>query len=493
MANQVSARLKGDDYQHLYSWLVALELLLPGKKVKTVTIEDPLAGSVDDVTVRYEDDAETPDKFYQLKYHVDQRSEYSSNSLIAHKDNESSLLEKFWRTWKLLKNESRPVELYLISNWGWDSTDDFKAVIDGESKSVKPDFLTASKRSGLGKIREKWRNALRADEFEFAKFIRTLRFRCGNDCSDELAERVVERMERLGLKSDVAALLIVVGVVRTWIKKGKQQLVRGDIEQIIKDYDLRAAEDAEASITVYLNTVKTQKFEIQPDYLLDWRDYFEGEPNKKGHQLKNPAHWNTVLLPQLDALEAQVQQETSVKLIKARGFARLSAWLAFGHRFGETANFKIEVDQNGPHWRTDAKRADDFRLISVEENFGSGTADENDTVAVGVSVTYELDDDVRSYLNESEEKISSLLLLRPVRGLGRVCLRGAGDVVALADAVKDLTRRLVRRNRAQKLLFFYCGPLAGACFIGHRLNAVCREIQIMEDQQPGYAPSFLLT
>ena len=28
--------------------------------------------------------------------------------------------------------------------------------------------------------------------------------------------------------------------------------------------------------------------------------------------------------------------------------------------------------------------------------------------------------------------------------------------------------------------------------IGHCLNAVCREIQIMEDQQPGYSPSFLL-
>lgn len=288
MANQVSARLKGDDYQHLYSWLVALELLLPGKKAKTVTIEDSSAGAVDDVTARYEDDADTPDKFYQLKYHVDQRSEYSSDSLIARKDNESSLLEKFWRTWKLLKNELRPVELYLISNWVWDSTDAFRAVIDGESNSVKPDFFSASKRSGLGKIREKWRLAVNADEAEFKEFIQTLRLRCGYDCSDELAARVVERMERLGLKSDVAALLIVVGVVRNWIKKGKQQLVRGDIEKIITDYDLRA-EDAEASVTVYLNTVKTQKFEIQPDYLLDWRDYFEGDANKKGHQLKNPA------------------------------------------------------------------------------------------------------------------------------------------------------------------------------------------------------------
>jgi hypothetical protein len=34
--------------------------------------------------------------------------------------------------------------------------------------------------------------------------------------------------------------------------------------------------------------------------------------------------------------------------------------------------------------------------------------------------------------------------------------------------------------------------MGGAALIGHKLNAVCREIQIMENQQPGYAPSFLL-
>jgi len=32
-----------------------------------------------------------------------------------------------------------------------------------------------------------------------------------------------------------------------------------------------------------------------------------------------------------------------------------------------------------------------------------------------------------------------------------------------------------------------------ACFIGHRLNAVCREIQIMEWSDPTYFPSFTLT
>jgi CBASS immunity sensor of nucleotide second messenger signals len=55
-----------------------------------------------------------------------------------------------------------------------------------------------------------------------------------------------------------------------------------------------------------------------------------------------------------------------------------------------------------------------------------------------------------------------------------------------------LTRAFLKRWQARRLLVFYFGPLSGACFLGHRLNAVCQEVQIMEDQQPGYAPSFTL-
>jgi hypothetical protein len=83
-------------------------------------------------------------------------------------------------------------------------------------------------------------------------------------------------------------------------------------------------------------------------------------------------------------------------------------------------------------------------------------------------------------------------LVRPERELGRECLRSANDAVALASNFKILVRAFVKKWKARRLMLFYFGPLSGACFIGHQLNAICPEIQIMEDQQPGYAPSFLL-
>jgi len=40
----------------------------------------------------------------------------------------------------------------------------------------------------------------------------------------------------------------------------------------------------------------------------------------------------------------------------------------------------------------------------------------------------------------------------------------------------DGMRAFVKQRGATRLLLFYWGVLAGAVFIGHRLNAVCREI-----------------
>jgi len=497
MANQVQARLNGDDYQHLYSWQFVLELKIPRKKVRLVTLEDALAGSVDDVTVQHEVGTHEPDLFYQVKYHVDQRDAYSTETLIAHKQGQASLLEKFWRTWNMLRAQSpeRNIVLSLVSNWSWDNTDKLGSCLSGLNNSMKEEFFTASPQSDIGKLRHQLQIAINATDADFTAFMRCMRFRLGFDCREELEKRIAERMEYLHLKYDETALLIAVGIVRNWIESGRQEITLTDLEETLRRHDLYLPDDAEKCMTVYLVSIKEQKFDMEPDHIVDWRDYFIGDPNKKGHQLQDPSAWNGILLLELQALEAQINKETSCRLVRARGLARLSAWFAFGFTFSEVARYTIEVDQNGRLWRTDAHASPDFGLIFTNDNGsleGEILDSEGSTVAVGISVTGSLDSDVRNFLASREDKVASLLLMQPERGVGRECLRNASDVISLADGVKNSVRAFAKKWNATRLLLFYFGPLSGACFIGHRLNAVCREIQIMEDQQPGYAPSFLL-
>lgn len=498
MPSPSSSRLQGDDYQHLFSWLFVLELLMSSRKVCRVTLEDPFAGFLDDVTIQREPDATLADEFYQIKYHVDHRSEYSSTSLIAHNPGEMSLLTKFWRSWKMLRNHDprRAIELHLLTNWTWDSNDVFKSYIDGRDNSIKERFLTASPQTKIGKIREAWKSELGADEHDFQSFVSCLRFRIGFDCSDELERRIAERMNFLGLKSDRNALLISVAIVKDWIKSGRREIYLGDAEVTLRWHDLYLPKDSEHGVTIYLTTIKEQKFDLPPDHILDWRDYFIGDATKKGHRLKPSLHWNKDLLRQLQELETRINRESDCRLIRARGLARLSAWFAFGFCFSDVARYTIEVDQNGALWRTDARRSPDFRLLTSsggDSTDGEILDGKGKTVAVGISISGLLDESVRKSLSTRKQNISALLLIRPERELGKTCLRNAGDAAALADGTKELIHRFVEKLGAEKLLLYYYGPLCGACFIGHRLNAVCRQIQIMEDQQPGYTPSFLLT
>src|SRR5579864_6646049 len=125
MANQVAARLEGDEYQHITSWLHVLELKMPRRAVRAVTVEDESAVSADDITLRHESGSQRPDIFFQIKYHVTQASAYSTNLLLESKPKGTSLLQKLFSTWRMLKEQepTRELEIHLVSNWSWDTAD----------------------------------------------------------------------------------------------------------------------------------------------------------------------------------------------------------------------------------------------------------------------------------------------------------------------------------------------------------------------------------
>lgn len=266
-------------------------------------------------------------------------------------------------------------------------------------------------------------------------------------------------------------------------------------QALLKVQDLSRLAEKEHGVTISFSSVKPAPSDLVADYTVDWCDNFVGDTFKKGHQLKDPEAWNSQLLPELEALEVRVKQETHARLVMAWGQARLPPWFAFGFVFSQVAGYTIEIDQNGALWRTDAIPSRDFELViagSGESLEGEIVDGEGSSVAVGISVSGDLGDDVRSYLKAQGENIAALLLLKPDGILGDRRLCSDSDAIALVDGAKSLMRSFVRRWNAKRLLLFYQGPFAGACFLGYKLNAVCSEIQIMEYLQPGYAPSFLL-
>jgi len=51
---------------------------------------------------------------------------------------------------------------------------------------------------------------------------------------------------------------------------------------------------------------------------------------------------------------------------------------------------------------------------------------------------------------------------------------------SLAFQAKALMRDFAKQKGARRILLYSFGPLGAACFLGHRLNAVCAQIQVVE-------------
>lgn len=476
MAGNVPALEAGFEYQWMYGWYRVLDLLNPAGSSESVAIEDPDAGQFDDVTIRPRSGTAHPAEFVQVKFHVAQSSWYSAASLVRNK-----LLHKAWRTFGVLREEFDYIELSLVTTWAWDPED---AVRISDQRLAR-DFIDGTVGGKAAETRQAWHEELGAPpEAHFESFLRVLRFRTAYDEKTELKKHISDRLRACGLRSDDDAIRAGTDRVRDWVMARKVRVTAADVEEAIERHGLRLPSPDAPSVTLYVHTVRTIPVETGAAYELDWRDAFEGTNRERGHLLLDPADWNGRLLPELEDLATRIESETTARILRVRGLARLSPWFAVGFTFRETTGWTIETDQYGSLWRTDASPSDDEIIPVAEELTG-----DPGVVAVSIGVTGDPASNVRAYLASIGHPAGRLITVLTPRH-GKEAIGSAGDLVRLATVVKAELQGLL--PRAKTLLVFYWGPASGAVFLGHHMNAVAPAIQLHEEKDGDYVPSFLL-
>jgi len=484
-ALSLSRRL-GDEYQDIYGWFRALDLLRPAREVLRVSIEDPAGGFFDDVTIRTRSGSRHAPEFAQVKFHVDLAGAYSTDLFMSTKSkNGRSLLRKAWDTWSFLRSDYPNVELVLVSTHSWDPDDAIASHIR-YGEVLTRDFVAGSLTGAPAESRRRWHVHLdQPEEADFRSFLASLRFRVGFPATGQLLRMTADQMELVGLKHEEADIKLGAQQVFEWIKEGKSEITAEDVTAAIDKLDLRdPSASPDRAVALYIHTIRKEPLETAADWDLDWREHFEGDEWLRGHGVHDPEVWNTTMLPELLRTRDEMSSKIGARLLRVAGKARLSAWFAIGWTFSPVAGWALEVDQNGAWWRNDAAESADVELVAALED-AKGPAD---VLAVGVSLTGDLSADVRQYLAEIGEPAGKILFVQTNLGLGKT-IRGPGDLTKLAHLLRDQMRGALGRRPA-RILLFYMGPLAGAAFVGAALNAIAAEVQIYEDQLSGYAPSF---
>jgi CBASS immunity sensor of nucleotide second messenger signals len=464
MGEQSSSRLKGDDYQHLYSWYELLQLLDPASPYSYGYVEHPDAGAADDVTLHSGRSA----KYTQVKFHVDQKSQYSSSSVLeVPPGSKRSILQKLFESWKELRaSTNEEIEVWVVSNWA-SAHDIGQFILD--SCAFKEEFFSAAAKSDAGQIRAAWQTSVGATEDELHQFCRHLRLRFGYGGFQELEEKVDDRMGRYGLRIGKDPRAIALDIVRGWIKQGgkSKRIDKPALEAVIQERALRAISIQQPAVSLWIHGWAKRSYDLPPTIELDWTALF----NIETRAIPSQSVWDQQLFPQLIDARAKLAQLSGGTYVDFRGKLPLSASLAVGRVFAEALGFRFRVEQpSGGEillWRSDAG-AEPFELDTSETPLDQGGT----AGLVALSITGDAGPDALRLAAGTPNTFRTFLSISPHTKPSSSVVRSAGEAVTIAIQTKEDIRRLRNEHKLNAVhLALYC-PATVALFLGQRMNAI---------------------
>jgi hypothetical protein len=486
---QIAARLSGDDYQARFFWYQAAQLLFYGSNVARVIIEHDEAGHIDDVAVyfrppgRLDSSSNSIIDFYQVKYHVDQRDAYCSDSLIDPSfigSSTKSLLQRFFETYLKLKDEIPWFTLNLVSNWIWKAEDNLaKSVRD--SGALPDEFFIAKYRSRLGKIRNMWISHLQTDEETFVDFGRRLRLKLNYFGLYDINTALSDRLFRAGLTPlGIGSLGSPYDdLARKFITSGNTSFDADSLHCICQRENLIQ----NSPIPRGIKTIGIRSFipfaenlENEADYFVCVSDQFDGRHARTDQSWKNA----TISIKKfLESLRGKLNDEHRVLLDCHSSLAVLAGYLITS---------RVPVFPAGPRPKLERQKP------SYQENIGghavwtarttsikAGASD----LAVVISVTHRVSPQVIDFLRNQRYEVGDVLELIPITGLGPSSVRDADHAFVLATSLIQIIRD--HQNKGKRTLVFISAPNFLSYFIGQQVRAI-GEIDLFEYDFDGLEP-----
>lgn len=499
---QVAALIEGNVYQGMFFWLQAAPLLRPSSRVQRVVIEHDQASGVDDIAVFYAepgiDDCgrACSADFFQVKYHVDRSAEYSALNLCDPKFIRASrsLLQRFHDAHMKLQREYRWYRLNLVSNWQWASNDPLAPLLRESLSGALPErFLSDGPRSALGKARKEWREHLGMPKNEFDDFARRLRFGVNFFGRQQFRAWLSDRLARHGLREipEDQAQNIYDSLAQQFVMNGTNEFdaesFRAMCEREGLLSDSKLCGPSVLGIRSFMRFA--ERMEDECERFVCIAKHFDRR------YIRQAELWHGAVLPEVRALLADpaLRSEEHHLLLDCHSSLAFLAGYELDRKSGAQV-FPVQKGIRTSVWKPSDPSGTsgiDSGWNRTRTDFSSGGPD----VAIAVSVTRDVADDVRAYVAKCNPTIGFLIHAHPTAGIGAQSVAGADHAIALADKLADLIRSIRPRNGGTTHLFI-AAPNAVMFFLGQH-RAALGKIQLYEfdfDGERGgsYSPSLRL-
>jgi hypothetical protein len=478
---QVGARTEGDVYQGLFFWRQAADLLRPESMVDRVVLEYDEATGVDDVAVFYRDpgvDAGgwmVTSDYFQLKYHVDNRNCYSADALIdpAFIRAKSSLLQKFYAAYANLINEHVMFRLHLASNWRWQQDDKLAQQLREYDGKLPRKFFEDGPRSVLGKIRKQWQDHLELDSDAFIAFARTLRFQLDHFGRRDFKNYVYSTLRAVGLRTPSAdhAACPYDSLIQSFLMNGPNSFNQETFRALCERENL-FVEPKSSKVRPFVSGIRSfvrfaERLEAEVDELICVSENFEGRHPLRDTSWAASASQVIFFLSDVDR-RARLRAADSVIALECHGSLALLA----GWELSRNSGVSVAPLQkpNLDVWRPDggAATGETWMADTIKRD------DHVDDIAICLSVTHNISEDVDEYLSTADApSVSSVVLLSPKEGPSPQSIHGASHAHQLAVQLPELLAKARGNRRARIHVFFAC-PNALMFFIGQQREALGR-------------------
>jgi hypothetical protein len=505
MSKAVIARKRGDEYQDDWFWLQAARLL-KGPPVSKVGYEIEDITGFDDVVVYY--DKSVLDEFgdpvwadyYQVKFHVDYSGGFTTSALtqpgFIHSST-SSLLQRALALQQKLAPKGQGVRLFVVSPWPIHPDDALTKLVSTENGEMRMDILfRGSSRSKMGVVRRDWVMHLGlSNENELRQVLRPLRIRPGP--------------QQLPLREVVSHALAVAGyapmdcrapgnpyhaIIQNLHRQGHTTFSRADLSQACRAAGLFRGTPAQDSSATRLGIRSflqwAEHLEDDTDHLLDLVPLFDNR------MIRNQGAWESEVLPMVrQFLKDQVTPGNHYRMFLD---THSSVAFAVGHALGMKSGAHTVPMQRVAHGRvpwdsSDTSSENDRDGWAFDEELLNG----GNEVAMAVSVTHDVIDDVRLFVTTDVPAVGRLVHAHIAGGPRSSAIRCGGHAFALAQQLMSKARQYrSTQSISSTLHLFFAAPNGFVFFAGQHGRALGKCILYEYDFEAcrvgGYSRSFQL-
>lgn len=495
VANSVSARWHGDDYQARFFWYQAAALKDPDHPyVVEVSYEADGPKAFDDVIVRYDParvNTSGPERisadFHQIKFHVVEGGRFGFADLVDPAFIGATRVSILERLREAKATAPANSAFTLITTDRPRDDDPLADILSNTDGSLRWDKLSmGGNRSRMGKVRLCWRNHLGlASDDDLRTLLANFHIKAGYRTLDQLREEVNLRFQIAGLKPCVQTTAFVYDDAARKLKAAQRYtFTRDDFAQLCVEEGWVRMETAKPALNVALRSFSdgpNDRFDATADNTLNLVGRFDGRA------LADGVTWSDLEPDVRTFLRRYVGKDAVRLFLDAHASFAFLAGDCLGLKTGVVAELVQKGRAGTSIWRADDGQDGPDPILQTAV-VGTGP-----DIALVLSLSRNAMADVRTYVEAELPSVGRILDLSPTNGPRQSALEGGAHAARIADAAAEAVKS-ARLSVGATVHIFVSGPNAAAFFMGQHASSLGRwqlyEFDFSRRVDGSYSPSF---